>query len=268
MRAVQIDRHGGPDVLDLREIPDPELAPGQVLVRTVASSINPVDWKTRAWDRGPAFPMTLGWDLAGVVVASTVSTFAPGARVLAMSNQLATGRGTWADLVALPADLLARAPRSVSLAEAATLPLAGMTALHALRTMRLESGVRVLVVGAAGAVGTVFTQLAMRAGATVDALVSRSVQVGPATELGAELVTADWADLPSGSYQIVFDTAGLERSGVQVGALLAAGGEYVSITDDPLPALASARTVQVSEDGGGLAALARQVDDGKVVLEF
>jgi NADPH:quinone reductase-like Zn-dependent oxidoreductase len=54
MRAVQIDRHGGIDVLTLRELPAPVPATGEVLVRTVASSINPVDWKTRAWDRGPA----------------------------------------------------------------------------------------------------------------------------------------------------------------------------------------------------------------------
>src|SRR3954468_17093267 len=94
MRAVQIDRHGGIDVLTLREVPTPVPAAGEVQVRTIASSINPVDWKTRAWDRGPAFPMTLGWDLAGVVAHSTVPRFAPGDRVIAMSGQIATGLGT------------------------------------------------------------------------------------------------------------------------------------------------------------------------------
>jgi hypothetical protein len=65
MRAVQIDRHGGPDVLALREVAAPEPAAGEVLIRTAASSLNPVDRKTRAWQVGPPLPATLGWDISG-----------------------------------------------------------------------------------------------------------------------------------------------------------------------------------------------------------
>ncbi|MFC0534235.1 alcohol dehydrogenase catalytic domain-containing protein [Phytohabitans kaempferiae] len=65
MRAVRIDRHGGPEVLTVAMAPDPQPAAGEVLVRTAASSLNPVDWKTRAWDIG-RLPATLGWDLATV----------------------------------------------------------------------------------------------------------------------------------------------------------------------------------------------------------
>ncbi|MFF7652635.1 alcohol dehydrogenase catalytic domain-containing protein [Streptomyces sp. NPDC007983] len=62
MHAVQIDRHGGSDVLTVREIAEPALAAGEVLIRTTASSLNPVDWKTRDRQVGPPLPATLGWD--------------------------------------------------------------------------------------------------------------------------------------------------------------------------------------------------------------
>jgi NADPH:quinone reductase-like Zn-dependent oxidoreductase len=153
VRAVQIDRHGGPEVLTVREVPEPVAGSGEVLVRAVASSLNPVDWKTRAWEVGPALPATLGWDLAGIVVASDFPALTIGERVIAMSAQVATGRGTWYDLVALPAHLVASAPSTVSLAEAAALPLAGLTAVQALAKLRPASGERLLVTGAAGSVG-------------------------------------------------------------------------------------------------------------------
>ncbi|MFI6071488.1 NADP-dependent oxidoreductase [Actinoplanes sp. NPDC051343] len=165
MRAVQIDRHGGIDVLTLREVPTPVPAAGEVLVRTIASSINPVDWKTRAWDRGPAFPMTLGWDLSGVVAHSTVPRFAPGDRVITMSGQIATGLGTWADLV--PARIRTAAPQRLALVEAAALPLAGLTASQALERVKPGPGERILVTGAVGGVGSLALQLARRSGARV-----------------------------------------------------------------------------------------------------
>jgi NADPH:quinone reductase-like Zn-dependent oxidoreductase len=266
VRAVQIDRHGGPEVLRVRAVPVPTVRAGEVLVRTVASSLNPVDWKTRTWDRGPAFPMTLGSDLAGIVVESTVAPFRTGDRVVAFSDQQASGIGTWADLVALPAELLAPAPTRAALTEAATLPLAGLTALQALTAMEVQSTSRVLVAGAAGAVGALFVQLAVQAGATVDGLVSRPGHVEPIRKLGAALVTHDPARLSRGTYAAVFDTAGLQRAGVQAGPLLGAGGRYVSITDDPLPDIPGAGGVQVREDGAGLARLVRWVDDGALML--
>jgi NADPH:quinone reductase-like Zn-dependent oxidoreductase len=258
MRAVQIDRHGGIDVLDLREVPAPVPAAGEVLVRTIASSINPVDWKTRAWDRGPAFPMTLGWDLAGVVARSTVPEFAAGDRVVAMSGQLSTGLGTWADLVAVPASIVTAAPVRISLVEAAALPLAGLTARQALERIGPGPGQRILVTGAVGGVGSLAVQLARRTGARVDGLVSRIAHVPAARDLGAELVTDRVADLPAQAYDAVFDTAS-----VHPGPALIPGGRYVSITDDPLPVdLPGAAKNQVRADAAGLAALVSLVDAG------
>ena len=154
MRAIQIDRFGGPTVLEVREVPNPVPAAGELLVRTTASSINPVDVKTRSrvYETGiPPLPMMLGWDLAGMVADRGTTVLRPGQRVIAMSPQLAAGAGTWADLVALPAGLVAPAPATVSLGEAATLPLAGLTAWQALDWLRLGVGDRLLVTGGAGA---------------------------------------------------------------------------------------------------------------------
>ncbi|MBF9068008.1 NADP-dependent oxidoreductase [Streptacidiphilus fuscans] len=259
MFAVQIDRHGGPEVLRVREAAAPVAGAGHVLVATVASTINPVDWKTRAWDVGPAFPMTLGWDLAGVVVATESADFAVGDRVVAMSAQLATGLGTWAELVALPTTLVAHAPASVPLVEAAALPLAGVTALQALGPLDLVAGQRLLVSGALGAVGRTAVALALHRGVVVDGLVSRAEHLAPAAALGLSAVASAVSDLKSASYDAVLDTAG-----VDVSAALAPDGRYVSVADAPLPEIPRAEKSYVQESRADLAELVRLVDAGVV----
>ncbi|HEY3505198.1 MAG TPA: NADP-dependent oxidoreductase [Actinocatenispora sp.] len=261
IRAVRITEHGGIERLDVVELAEPRPGPGEVAVRAVASSINPVDWKTRAWDIGPAMPMVLGWDLAGIVVGGTAGGFETGDRVVAMSAQLATGLGTWAETVVLPARLVAPAPRSVPLAEAATLPLAGLTARQSLADLDLPAGARLLVTGAAGAVGGLVAQLALAAGYRVDGLVSRPEHVPPARELGLGSVVTELSALPADGYDAVFDSAG-----VHPGKVLRDGGAYLSISDDPLPPVPGAHRIGVQEDGAGLAELAALVDRGLLRL--
>ncbi|GAA4602537.1 NADP-dependent oxidoreductase [Actinoallomurus liliacearum] len=261
MRAVQIDRHGGPEVLTVREVPEPVPEAGEILIRSTASSLNPVDWKTRAWDIGPGLPATLGWDLAGVVIAGGGTAFRPGDHVIAMSAQIATGRGTWAEQVSLPAGLLAKAPTTVPLADAAALPLAGVTAVQALDKAAATSGTRLLIIGAAGAVGGIAVQLASRAGAVVDALVSRPGHHEEARALGTDQVWHTPADLPAGAYDAVLDTAGLD-----VSRALAPGGRYVSIADHPLPDVPGAVKSYVQEDQEQLAHLASLVERGELRL--
>ncbi|MET8978922.1 NADP-dependent oxidoreductase [Streptomyces sp. NPDC004539] len=263
MRAVRIDRHGGPDVLTVEEIPDPAPAPGEVLVRTAASSLNPVDHKTRAQHIGPALPATLGWDLAGTVVATHGTPFRPGEQVIAMSAQIATGRGTWSELVTLPAHLLTHAPTTIPLTDAAALPLAGVTAVQALEKTALTDGDRLLVIGATGAVGGIAVQLALRTGATVDALVSRPAHHTEARALGAAHVTHTLTDLPPTAYDAVLDTAGLDA-----GHLLAPGGRYVSIADEPLPDVPGAVKSYVQENSDHLADLVALVDKGALRLRI
>ncbi|GAA2323986.1 NADP-dependent oxidoreductase [Streptomyces cuspidosporus] len=270
MRAVRIDRFGTPEVLGLVDAPRPEPAPGEVLIRTVATSINPVDDKTREGAIGegtPPLPMTLGWDLAGVVVDGGDSGLRAGERVVAMSHQLGSGRGTWADLVALPARAVAVAPRAVSPVEAATLPLAGLTAWQTLDWLGIYAGERLLIAGAAGAVGGLALQIARARGVTVDALVSRDAQAGFARDHGADLVTTDPHALHARRYDAVFDTYG-----AFVTEAVADGGRYASIATQagPVPDLSSrgVRTTvnQVREDGAGLSELTELVDSGSLRL--
>ncbi|MEU2851815.1 NADP-dependent oxidoreductase [Streptomyces syringium] len=270
MRAIQIDRFGTPDVLGIADVPEPEPGAGEVLIRTVATSINPVDDKTREGAIGegtPPLPMTLGWDLAGIVVDGGTSGLRAGERVIAMSHQLNSGRGTWADLVTLPAQAVATAPRSVSLVEAATLPLPGLTAWQTLDWLAVEAGERLLIAGAAGAVGGLALQIARARGAKVDALVSRDVQVAFARDNGADFVTTDRRALEERTYDAVFDTFG-----AFVTKAVTDGGRYASIATQagPVPDLSSrgVRTTvnQVREDGTGLHELTKLVDSGSLQL--
>ncbi|GLW06856.1 NADPH:quinone reductase [Microtetraspora sp. NBRC 13810] len=266
MRAVRIDRFGGPEVLRIEEVPDAEPRDGEVLIQVIATGVNPVDDKTRAGAIGegtPPLPMTLGWELAGVVLDGGGTGRRPGERVVAMSHQLGTRRGTWADRVAIPAGSVASAPATVSLAEAATLPLPGSTALQTLDWLAVSAGTRLLVAGAAGAVGGLALQLAKARGAQVDALVSRDSHLAFARDHGAGFATTDPAALPDRGYDAVFDTFG-----AFVTDAVADGGRYASIATQagPVPDL-SARQVattihQVREDGAGLAELTALVDRG------
>jgi NADPH:quinone reductase-like Zn-dependent oxidoreductase len=252
----------------VREVPEPVTGPGEVLVRTVASGVNPVDWKTRVGMCGEpfgGFPAVLGSDLAGVVVSSDHPGFAPGDRVVTMTAQLGTGVGAWSDLVAVPASWLVPAPRSTSLLEAATLPLAGLTALQSLERLELKPGERLLVTGGVGAVGAMAVQLALHLAVKTDVLVSRPSHHRAALELGAEHVSHDPADLPAAAYDAVFDTAG-----VHVGRTLVSGGRLVSVSDDPLPDLsdwgATAARHYVQQDARGLEHLVSMVDEGLLRL--
>ncbi|TQM36981.1 NADP-dependent oxidoreductase [Pseudonocardia cypriaca] len=265
MRAVRIDRFGGPEVLAVQEVPDPVPASGEVLVRVVASSINPVDAKTRAdLIRGgvPELPMILGWDLAGIVVHPGASSFEVGDRVVGMSAQLAAGRGTWADLVALPERVLAPAPAAAGLVEAATLPLPGLTASQAVEWLDLSPGQRLLVTGAIGAVGGMAVQLAVHAGVVVDALVSRDAQREQALALGATEVVTDVAQLGRGHYDGVLDTAGVRPDGA-----VRDGGRLASVATEagPVPDLSgrgiATTNIQIVEDGARLVDLVKLVDD-------
>lgn len=270
MRAIQIDRFGTPGVLGLVEVPQPDRGVGDVLIRTVATSINPVDDKTRAGAIGegtPPLPMRLGWDLSGIVIDPGNSGLRTGERVIAMSHQLGSGRGTWADLVALPAAAVAAAPQAVSLVEAATLPLTGLTALQTLDWLAVSAGQRLLIAGAAGAVGGLALQIAHSRGVKVDALVSRDAHVAFARDHGADFVTTDRNGFQGRSYDAVFDTFGAFLT-----EAVADGGRYASVATQagPVPDVSSrgVRTIvnQVREDGSGLGELTKLVDGGSLQL--
>jgi NADPH:quinone reductase-like Zn-dependent oxidoreductase len=168
-KAVQFDSYGGIDVLEVREVARPTPGVGQVLVEVKAAGINPGEAMIRQGflhDRWPAtFPSGQGSDLAGVVAETGggVDTVAVGDEVIGFTEQ----RASQAEFVVVPADQLTPKPDNVTWDTAGALYVAGGTAYAAVASVRLEHGDTVAIPGAAGGVGTIAVQLAVRAGATV-----------------------------------------------------------------------------------------------------
>lgn len=180
MRAVVVRSFGGPEVLEIADVPAPVPGEGQVRIRVAAATVNPVDLATRsgALTEAGLLPVRdvigIGWDVAGFVedTGPGVSGIAPGDRVIGLSDRLDVPLGAQAECVVLDADAVTVAPAGVPLVEAATLPLNGLTALQALDLLGLSEGDTLLVTGAAGAVGGYAVQLAAARGIHVVAVAS------------------------------------------------------------------------------------------------
>jgi NADPH:quinone reductase-like Zn-dependent oxidoreductase len=216
MRALYIKKYGGPEVMQIGELPDPQPKPGEVLVAVKASSLNPVDWKVRSGElkfiTGRTFPKTLGSDFAGTVeqVGASVAVPSVGERVYGITALMLRKPGAQAErLVSLP-KRLRRMPDSMSFELAAALPVAGLTALNGLRQCGDLRGKTVLINGATGGVGHFAVQIAKVRGATVTAVCSER-NAERARSLGAEVVI-DYRqqDFTRGSvsYDVVFDVFG------------------------------------------------------------
>lgn len=197
MRAVTFSRFGGPDVLEVSDLPVPEPGPGQVRIRVAAATVNPTDIGFRAGRQsqqqqlaeiGVYPPYIPGMELAGVVDAVGAGVvWREGERVMAIVTPRRPGGGAQAELVVVPAASVARVPEGVSLEEAATLPMNGLTVRLALDLLGLRPGQTLAVTGAAGAVGGYAVQLGANEGLRVFAVAA------PADEplvkgLGAEAV--------------------------------------------------------------------------------
>ncbi|MEW1873039.1 NADP-dependent oxidoreductase [Streptomyces caelestis] len=280
MRAVTLSGFGGPEVLTVGRVARPEPLPTEVLVRVHAAGINPVDWKTRA-GQGMAglqrLPLILGWDVSGVVeeVGFGVTTLAPGDEVYAMP-WFPRPAGGYAGYVTAPSRQFARKPASIGHAEAAALPLAALTAWHALvDTAGVRAGQRVLVHAAAGGVGHLAVQMARHLGAEVVAT-ARESRHAWLEELGAD-ETIDYTrqrfEEATGGVDVVIDLiGGLDATDVRSVAVTRPGGLVVSVPGGVSPALAAAagragvRTspLLVEPDGAALTAIAGLVDSGAV----
>jgi NADPH:quinone reductase-like Zn-dependent oxidoreductase len=171
VKAIAFTRFGDADVMSWQELPDPLLGPDQVLVEVKAAGVNPVDFKIRAGYLQGLLPHHLplipGWDVAGVVraVGIGVQDWRPGDEILAYARKDHVQFGTYAELVALPDRMIARKPSNVDFVTAAALPLAGLTALQALKAVGTGAGDVVLVHAAAGGVGHLQVQIARELGA-------------------------------------------------------------------------------------------------------
>lgn len=239
MRAVVHSAYGGADVLELRDVPVPAVGAGEVLVRVRAAGVDRGAWhmmtglpylgRLAFGLRGPRHPV-LGMDVAGVVVAvgGQVSRFAVGDEVFGV------GRGTFAEFATAAEGSLVRKPALLSFAEAAAVPVSGVTALQALHDVgRVREGQQVAILGASGGVGSFAVQLARAAGAQVTAVCSdakaayvRSLGAGSVLDYGER----DFADCGT-AFDLVVDIGGspsvarLRRALAADGTAVIVGGE-------------------------------------------
>ncbi|KQV42912.1 MULTISPECIES: zinc-dependent alcohol dehydrogenase family protein [unclassified Duganella] len=227
MKAMILEAAGKP--LILGEIAKPSPAAGQVLVRIHASGVNPLDLKIAAGQAGHArmpLPAVLGIDMAGAVeaVGPDVSGFAPGDAVFGMTGGVGGVQGSLAEYAAVDASLLALAPRSISLREAAALPLVFITAWEGLvDRARVKAGDSVLVQGGAGGVGRMAVQLALAHGAVVSAT-GRPAQRELIEAMGARFIEQAEGE----EFDIVYDTVGGEVLDASFRAARQYGGHVVS----------------------------------------
>jgi NADPH:quinone reductase len=191
MRAMLMTAVGGPEVLQLADLPDPEISgEHDVLVRLRAAGINPADYKQRLYGTGGPLPAVLGSDGAGVVEATgpAVTRVAAGDEVFFCDGGFRSAPGTYTELRVVDERYLARKPRRLSFVEAAAAPLVTITAWEALRERaRISAGQFVLVQAGAGGVGHMSVQIARLAGARVATTVRPGPKTKLASSLGAEL---------------------------------------------------------------------------------
>jgi NADPH2:quinone reductase len=195
MRAIRYHQTGGPEVLRLDEVPEPELGPGEVRLRVHAAGVNFADTERRRglYDAQIPLPRILGSEAAGVVAAvgPGVSDELVGRRVVALATS------SYAEFVKAPASGLVLLPANVSFEVAAAVPVQGLTAYHLLHTVsHIQEGQSVLVHAAAGGVGVLAVQLAKAAGARVFGTVSSAAKAQLVQELGAdEVIRYDHEDV-------------------------------------------------------------------------
>ena len=232
MKAAYIQQFGGPEVLKYGDLPDPVAGAGQVVVDTVAASVNGADPKVAAGEyKQTSFPLILGRDFSGVVsaVGSGVQDLKIGDEVFGV---LEAGRdGTYCEKIAVGASIVAKKPAGMSHVDAAALALIGLTALRSVEdTLKLKSGETILIQGGAGGVAGFAIQLAQHIGAHVITTTSMG-NLGFVRDLGADEVidykTTDFTKVVK-NCDAVFDTVGGDVA-VKSFAVLKPGGRAAFI---------------------------------------
>ncbi|MDH2432882.1 NADP-dependent oxidoreductase [Pokkaliibacter sp. MBI-7] len=282
MKAIQIHAFGGADVLQIDELPSPLLEADHVIVRSQAAGVNPIDWKTREGggvaSLSNGLPLILGWEMAGVVesASSEVTIFQPGDEVMGLLNFPQPGR-CYAEEVSANAAHLVHKPDNISFAEAAALPLAGLTAWQALHDYaHLRAGQRVLILAAAGGVGHLAVQFAKQAGAEVIAVASERNH-DYLRQLGADACIDYWkVELKDAvrDVDIVLDGVG-GSSGVKALAVLKHDGVLVTLPSKTAEEVVEAASqhgyratgMRVFPSADQLQEIADLVEAGKVRVE-
>lgn len=246
MKAIIFEKFGPSSVLKTAELPNPQVAAGEVLVKIAYASVNPVDWKIREGYLQALLPhrlpITPGWDFSGEVVAigSGTSQHKVGDQVYAFARFPEVHKGSYAEMIAVPEAFIAKKPTSLELSTAAGVPLAALTAYQVLHELaQIKLGEKVLITGGAGGVGSFAIQFAKLAGAQVTATAS-SANLSYLRELGAEnpvdYTTQKLSDLkekfaPHG-FDLIFDCVGGETL-TEVASLASAKQNIISIVETP-----------------------------------
>lgn len=237
MKAAQISEYGDVSVVNVVDIEKPVAGEGRVLVEVHASSLNPFDTTVRSGNAQSwaplQLPATLGGDIAGEVVEVGVGVegVKPGDKVYGQANAVAGNSGAFAGYAATKSEQVALAPSNLSLVEAASLPLVGVSALQALTEhINLQSGQKLFINGGAGGIGEVAIQLAKSIGAYV-ATTATGEGIEAVKALGADEVidykSQDFTEILS-SFDAVFDTVGGDLFTKSL-AILKSGGVAVSM---------------------------------------
>jgi NADPH2:quinone reductase len=280
MNALFVSRPGGPESLEILDLPIPEAGPAQVRIRVQAAAVNPVDAATRSGDLTEAGlvvateALAIGWDVAGVVDALGPGTdgLSLGDAVVGLRDRLSAPIGAQADFVVLDTDAIARAPRNATPAEAATLPLNGLTAVQALDLVDLRPGQTLLVTGAAGGLGGFVVELAALRGLRVVATASARDETH-VREAGAEvfvprtdaLGNAVRAAVPGG----VDGAIDAALIGPPAHDAVRGGGSFIAVAAGAAPyPLRGTRVenVWIRADGAALAELVDLVEAGLLTL--
>ncbi|HEV8026336.1 MAG TPA: NADP-dependent oxidoreductase [Stellaceae bacterium] len=272
MKAIRIHRFGGPEVMAVEGVPVPEPAGDEILLRVHAASVNPVDYKIRQgkFVGADKLPIALGRDASG-----TVEKTGPAQRELRRGDALYAmpgfDRGAFAEYVILKANEAARKPERSSHVEAASVPLAGLTAWQGLFDHGgLKEGQRVLIHGGVGGVGHLAVQFAKAKGARVFTTVSRD-DLDFVRELGADEAIdykAQRFETVAHDVDVVFDLIGGETQ-ERSWTVLKRGGILVSTVGQPPREKAAQHGVRTASfmalpNATQLATIGRLIDDGKV----
>lgn len=282
MKAIVIDSFGGPEKLREAEVPKPVPGRREILIEVAAAGVNPVDWMIREGmlaDMFPhEFPLIPGWDAAGTVSAagSDVGRFRPGDRVFAYCRKPKVRHGAYCEFVAVDEATAAPMPRNITFAQAASIPLAGLTAWQSLfGAAGLSENGRILVHAGAGGVGSLAIQLARHAGAKVYTTARapghdyvKSLGAHVAIDYRKENFARVLGKREPGGIDVVFDTVGghVQDESFKV---LKPGGTLVSIVSIPDAAEARRHGVKgafvfVEPSGEQLRGIAALVEDGSV----
>ena len=241
MKAVIVDRYGKKGGLRAAEVPDPELGDEDVLVQVHAAGVNLLDSKIRSGEfkliLPYRLPLTLGHDVAGVVVrvGPRVRQFKPGDEVYSRPDDFRIG--AFAEFIAIKEDSLAIKPKKLTMEEAASIPLVGLTAWQALiEKANLKKGQKVFIQAGSGGVGTFAIQLAKHMGATV-ATTTSTANIDLVKGLGADIVIdykKDDFEKILRDYDVVLNSQDKETLEKSL-RVLRPGGKLISISGPPDP---------------------------------